>query len=305
MKAKTVVIGLLGAAAMLAVFLVITALAESVAGAWVQFVRLWPWIVLLATGFGMQVALHVHVREQLRRRQAQAAAGVAASGGASTLAMVACCAHRLTDILPFLGVSAAAVFLVQYQTPFLVLGVFSNLMGILFMFRIMQKHRLGPAKGPVKTLLALDLKKAMATLAVVGLVAVGGTFVLADAGPITPVIAADEGRPLKLQARENAANGLAVTVEPIRLTLGQPARFSVALNTHSGSLDTDLVKAAAVVDDRGNVHPANAWDGPPPGGHHRSGTLTFPPLGPETKSFRLILRDLYGVSERVFEWQLQ
>jgi len=304
MKAKTVVIGLLGAAAMLAVFLVITALAESVAGAWVQFVRLWPWIVLLAAGFGMQVALHVHVREQLRRRQAQAAAGVAASGGASALAMVACCAHRLTDILPFLGVSAAAVFLVRYQMPFLVLGVFSNLLGILFMLRIMQKHRLGPANGPVKTLLTLNLKKAMVAVAVIGFVAVGGSFTMMGAGAVGPVAAADTSRPLDLPAREGAANGLTVTAEPVNLTLGRPARFSITLNTHAGSLDADLAKAASLIDDRGTVYAATAWDGPAPGGHHASGTLSFPALDLETKSFRLVLKNIYDVPERVFEWEL-
>jgi len=304
MKPKTVVIGLLGAAAMFAIFFAITALAESPAYAWDQFLRMWYWIVLLMAGFGTQIALHFHIREQLRQRQAEATAGVAASGGVSTLAMVACCAHRVTDVLPFLGASAAAVFLVQYQTPFLVLGVFSNLMGILFMFRIMQKHRLGPAQGPVKTLLALDLKKALVTVAVIGLVAVGGSFTLMDASAAGRVTAAASGRTFDLPAKENAANGLTVEAEPIKLTLGQPARFSIALNTHSGSLDADLAKAATLIDDRGDVYAATAWAGPPPGGHHASGTLSFPALGPETKSFQLVLKGIYGVPERVFEWRL-
>lgn len=304
MKPKIVVIGLLGAAAMFAVFFAITALAESVAYAWDQFVRMWYWIVLLMAGFGTQIALHFHIREQLRQRQAQATAGVAASGGVSTLAMIACCAHRVTDVLPFLGVSAAAVFLVQYQTPFLVLGVFSNLMGILFMFRIMQKHGLGPAQGPVKTLLALDLKKALVTAAIVGLVAVGGSFTMMDAGAAGPAAAADTQRPLDLPARESAANGLTVKAEPIKLTLGNPVRFSIVLDTHAGSLDADLAKAATLIDDRGTVHAATAWDGPPPGGHHASGTLSFPALGGETKSFRLVLKGIYDVPERIFEWKL-
>ena len=259
MKPKIVVIGLLGAAAMFAVFFAITALSESVAYAWVQFVRMWYWIVLLMAGFGTQIALHFHIREQLRQRQAQATAGVAASGGVSTLAMVACCAHRVTDVLPFLGASAAAVFLVQYQTPFLVLGVFSNLMGVLFMFRIMQKHGLGPAQGPVKTLLTLDLKKALVTVAVIGVVAVGGAFTMMDAGAAGPVATAAvaAGRTFDLPARENQANGLTVTAEPIKLTLGKPVRFSIALNTHAGSLDADLAKAATLIDDSGYHIPGN------------------------------------------------
>jgi len=304
MKPRTIVSGLLGAVAIFAVFFVLTAWAESVAYAWVQFIRMWYWIVLLAAGFGTQIALHVHIREQLRQRQAQATAGVAASGGVSTMAMMACCAHRVTDILPFLGASAAAVFLVQYQTPFLVLGVFSNLLGILFMFRIMQKHRLGPANGPVKALLALDIKKAMVAVAVIGVVAVGASFTTIGAGAVGPVAAAETARVFDLPARENAAGGLTVTVEPIKLRLGKPARFSIMLNTHAGSLDADLAKAATLIDDRGTVYPAISWNGPASGGHHASGTLSFPALGAETRSFRLVLKDIYDVPERIFEWRL-
>jgi hypothetical protein len=289
---------------MFALFFTITALAESVAYAWVQFIRMWYWIVLLAAGFGIQIALHVHIREQLRQRQAQAAAGVAASGGVSTFAMLACCAHRVTDVLPFLGASAAAVFLVQYQTPFLVLGVFSNLLGILFMFRIMQKHGLGPAQGPVKALLTLDLKRALVAMAVIGLVAVGWSFNVIDAGAGGQAVAADTIRPLDLPAQENTANGLTVKAEPIKLTLGKPVRFSIVLDTHAGSLDADLAQAATLIDDRGTVHAATAWDGPPPGGHHASGTLSFPTLDLETKSFRLVLKGIYDVPERILEWQI-
>ncbi len=302
MKPRTVVIGLLGVLAMFAVFFVLTALAESVAYAWVQFVRMWYWIVLLAAGFGTQIALHVHLREQLRRRQATA--GVAASGGVSTMAMMACCAHRVTDILPFLGASAAAVFLVQYQTPFLVLGVFSNLLGILFMFRIMQKHGLGPTRGPVKALLALDLRKVMTAVAVIGLVAVGASLATTGSGPTAPALAAEPSRVFNLPAREDAANGLTVTVEPLKLRLGQPARFSITLNTHAGSLDADLAAAATLIDDRGTVYPAISWNGPATGGHHASGTLSFPALGPDTRSFRLVLKNIYDVPERIFEWPL-
>jgi hypothetical protein len=56
--------------------------------------------------------------------------------------MVACCAHHVTDVLPILGVSAAAVFLNQYQDVFIIVGVLSNLIGITVMLRIIQKHDL-------------------------------------------------------------------------------------------------------------------------------------------------------------------
>ncbi len=47
--------------------------------------------------------------------------------------MLACCAHHLSDVLPIIGVSGAAVFLNQYKTPFLALGVVMNVLGIAYL----------------------------------------------------------------------------------------------------------------------------------------------------------------------------
>jgi hypothetical protein len=55
---------------------------------------------------------------------------VAASTGTSRAATLACCAHHLTDILPVLGLSGAAVFLNLYKRPLLWLGIAMNLVGI-------------------------------------------------------------------------------------------------------------------------------------------------------------------------------
>jgi hypothetical protein len=68
-----------------------------------------------------------------------AAGAVAASTGTSTAAMLACCAHHLTDILPVIGLSGAAVFVNQYKTPFLWLGIAMNAVGIGYM--LWQIHR--------------------------------------------------------------------------------------------------------------------------------------------------------------------
>lgn len=306
MNPKSILFGLAAAVAMIAAFFGITALANSLAFATSQFADLWYWILPLAAGFGIQIALHVHIREKLRERRAQATAGVAASGGVSTLAMVACCVHRVTDVLPFLGASAAAVFLVQYQTPFLVLGLFSNLLGILFLLRIMQRHGIGPATGPLNALLARDLRKGLAAVAVIGLISVGSAAAFSGLDG-SALASPPSGSPqvVDLPVRENAANGLAISVEPIDFAPGSVARFEIGLNTHAGSLAIDFVSAATLYDDKGNAYPATAWDGPPPGGHHLMGALVFPPIEPGAQSIRLVLRDVYDVPERVFEWQLR
>lgn len=88
--------------------------------------------------------------------------------------------------------------------------------------------------------------------------------------------------------------------------------FTVAMDTHSVDLDGyDLRTLALLRTDQGTeVQPAS-WDAPK-GGHHREGTLTFPTttadgkplLGPETRSFELIIRGIAGVPERKFRWTL-
>jgi len=102
------------------------------------------WILALAVGLGVQVALFSLLRAWHRRGSMKTAkAGLAASGGMSTTAMAACCSHYLTVLLPALGLpflSSAAASLSLYQTYFFLAGVLSNLVGIGLMLRLMQRN---------------------------------------------------------------------------------------------------------------------------------------------------------------------
>ncbi len=81
-------------------------------------------------GFGTQVGLSTY----LRHKHLQATTGtMAASTSTSTVAMLACCAHHLTDVFAILGLSGAAVFLNVYKTPLLWLGIGMNLFGIAYL----------------------------------------------------------------------------------------------------------------------------------------------------------------------------
>src|SRR3990170_7707092 len=72
----------------------------------------------IAAGFGLQIGLFVHVRRLVARAAAGSAAGITAAGtGTSPVAMVACCAHHVTDALPLIGLSGAAIFLNDYRIP--------------------------------------------------------------------------------------------------------------------------------------------------------------------------------------------
>ena len=99
-------------------------------------------VLAIASGFGAQWGLFSHLRRLLRHRPGGGATPAAAAGtGTSTVSMVACCLHHLTDVLPVIGLSGAAIFLASYRTPLMALAVAMNLLGIGLMLRLWRKHR--------------------------------------------------------------------------------------------------------------------------------------------------------------------
>jgi hypothetical protein len=109
------------------------------------------WITIpIILGFGVQTALYTILKMRTflpathsghEHHQAVSGASMGAGGATSTLAMAACCAHHVTDVLPILGLTAAATFLAQYRTAFMLLGLGSTLFGILYMLRVLIKER--------------------------------------------------------------------------------------------------------------------------------------------------------------------
>jgi hypothetical protein len=131
-------------------YLGIVSWAESPEHALEQFVQD-RWIVVpILLGFGVQVALYTVIRLRLFA-PAIGASGIGgmmgAGGTASTVAMVACCAHHVSDALPLLGLTAAAVFLGQYRVTFMLGGLATNLIGIgVMVFLILrERRRISPA----------------------------------------------------------------------------------------------------------------------------------------------------------------
>ncbi|HKZ50478.1 MAG TPA: hypothetical protein VJ256_01790 [Dehalococcoidia bacterium] len=96
----------------------------------------------IASGFGLQVGLFVYLRGVLARRASRSAAGITAAGtGTSTVAMVACCAHHVTDALPLLGLSGLALFLNDYRIPLMAAGLVVNAVGAAYMLRLLLRER--------------------------------------------------------------------------------------------------------------------------------------------------------------------
>jgi hypothetical protein len=131
-------VGLLAALGLVAFYLGIITLAQGWTHALQQLRDDLPFVGAIVVGFGTQVGLFTYLR-MLRARAA--ASGMAASTGTSTAAMLACCAHHLTEVLPIIGLSGAAVFLNLYKTPMLWLGIGMNLVGIVYLLRQIRRQR--------------------------------------------------------------------------------------------------------------------------------------------------------------------
>lgn len=81
--------------------------------------------------------------------------------------------------------------------------------------------------------------------------------------------------------------------------------FDIIMDTHLGDLDQyDLAKLSELTDDKGNKYPPVSWDSAP-GGHHRTGILTFSQPGTkgEPGTLILIIRNVAGIQERMFKWE--
>lgn len=138
---RPVLFGLLAALGLLTFYLGIITLAQGWEHAIEQFAADGWFVVAIMAGFGTQVGLYT----SLRGMQIHTTAGGVATGastGTSTVAMLACCAHHLTEVFAIFGLSGAAIFLNLYKTPLLWLGMVMNLFGIVYLlWKIRQQRR--------------------------------------------------------------------------------------------------------------------------------------------------------------------
>jgi hypothetical protein len=139
-----VAVGLAGALLLTGLYFGILSWAESPQHAVKLF---WEdrWIVFPITlGFGVQAGLYTILKKGLFMPVASigpSGSMMGAGGTTSTIAMVACCVHHVTDVLPILGLTAAATFLAQYRIAFMLVGLGTTLVGITVMLVILLKER--------------------------------------------------------------------------------------------------------------------------------------------------------------------
>jgi len=136
--------GVAGALLLTGLYFAIVSLAESPAHAAQLFWEDRAMVLPIILGFGVQVALYTVLKKQLFVPVAQtglSGALTGASGGMSAAAMVACCAHHAVDVLPLVGLTAAATLLAEYRIPFMLLGLGTTITGIVVMLVILWRER--------------------------------------------------------------------------------------------------------------------------------------------------------------------
>src|SRR5688572_22407586 len=136
--------GLSGMLGLMAVYFGLVSLAEGPQHAADLFWEDRAIVIPIMVGFGIQMALYVILKKRLFvpvSGTGPAGALAGAGGTTSTVAMVACCAHHVTDVLPILGLTAAATFLAEYRIAFMLVGLGTTLVGIAVMLIILFREQ--------------------------------------------------------------------------------------------------------------------------------------------------------------------
>jgi len=116
----------------------------------------------------------------------------------------------------------------------------------------------------------------------------------------------DEVEQKQWEAKIDEQPSVTIKITPVELGENvQLWKFQVVLDTHSGSLDDDLLEIASLTDDGGSVYYPISWEGPGPGGHHREGVLVFDAVNPVPSFVELKIKKVGGVPERSFKWNIQ
>lgn len=293
---KSVLRGVLACLTLLVIYFGILTFVSGWGFAWQQFSQFWYFIVSLSLGFGIQFSLYNYLKD-IANEQALTGKVLAASATTSTAAMISCCVHYLTTVLPIIGVTGIITIISQYQVQFFWLGLFFNLLGIIYI------------GDKVLKVSGLTINKT--TIIYSGLLAVILAVVFFNSVSISIGSTGNTGaRPGSAQANNNSLETkesnegpVFITVTPQGLEGSSPTwNFEVSLNTHSGSIDADLVAVSELWDDQAQVYKPLSWEGSAPGGHHRNGVLKFNPISPRPQSIELKIKNVGGIPERSFKW---
>lgn len=129
---KSISYGILASGLLLGLYFTVLTLVSGWNFAQDQFSEFWYFIVSLAVGFGIQIALYTYLRNLMKGMHGGGKV-LGVTGTTSTAAMVSCCAHYLANLLPILGTVGIVTFVAQYQVGLFWVGLLFNFGGIIYM----------------------------------------------------------------------------------------------------------------------------------------------------------------------------
>lgn len=119
------------------------------------------------------------------------------------------------------------------------------------------------------------------------------------------MIATCDAAELVLAPQTSNEREIKVVVTPKNLlNQAQNWDFEVTMESHTQALNDDLAKSSALIAD-GKRYAPLAWEGAPPGGHHRKGVLRFKAIIPQPPSVELQIRLTGEATPRSFKWLLK
>jgi hypothetical protein len=105
--------------------------------------------------------------------------------------------------------------------------------------------------------------------------------------------------------RTDSGGGVTIKVTYLGSKITDDLRFQVVLDTHSVNLDSyDLKTVSVLRDDAGNTYSPTAVENKG-SGHHRETTVSFAKVASGTKRVELVIKDVAGIKERIFRWDLE
>lgn len=128
---KSILHGVVASTILLGVYFVVLTLVSGWDFAQSQFADFWYFIISLVVGFGTQFALYQYLKGLVHNGQGMGKV-IGVSGTTSTVSMISCCAHYLVNLVPILGITGLAAFVVQYQIKIFWVGLVFNIFGIVF-----------------------------------------------------------------------------------------------------------------------------------------------------------------------------
>lgn len=131
-------------------------------------------------------------------------------------------------------------------------------------------------------------------------------FAISSQRPNTPTVTSEnKAKQADFQTQTVSDAEVKYTITPLNISSDNSKTwdFEIRLDTHSGSLDQDLVSQFRLIDDKGNEYEALNWDGALPGGHHREGILKFSPISPLPGAIELSIKTSSG-EKTSLRWKL-